>query len=513
MVQALQLILALSFLVISRDVGHFAFARLVRVRVEKVYMFFNPKISLIRAKKFNGKWHVRFFAKNVEPAAVEVVDTFGNQKKDEKGNVIYRPMTEEELARLPEDDWRHYPDSTEWGIGWVPFGGYCAIAGMVDETKSATDLPSEPQPWEFRSKNVFQRFCIIIGGILVNFVAALLIFGLLLFHYGTDTLPLRNVDSGLYYSDIMRGEGFEQQDKILTVNGEEPETLGDVVQWIIIEGRRDVKVLRGSDTIALTMSEDLGNRYLALQNEFERVEREKARADRGYLKHQFVLLAEYVPFVVDSVVENEAGYYAGLRKGDRIMGIDGASTPTLYEVQIELRKHPCDSISIALLREQDTLTTAAFIGDRCMLGVVAKSQYLFFQPEHTDYSFWQAMPAGVRQGWDFLVMYVKQFRLVFSKEGAQSVGGFGAIGNMFPKLWDWGYFWHITAVISLMLAFMNFLPIPALDGGYILFLLVEMITRKKPSDKFLEKANNIGFWLLMALVIFANGNDVFKAFF
>ena len=221
MIQALQLILALSFLVIIHEFGHFAFARLFKVRVEKFYMFFNPRISLIRAKHFNGKWHVRFFAKNVEPAAVEVRTEFGDVKKDEKGNPILRPMTEDELAALPEDDWRHYPDSTEWGIGWVPFGGYCAISGMVDETKSATDLPSEPQPWEFRSKNIFQRLCIIIGGILVNFVAAMLIFGLLLFHYGTSSLPLRNVTTGLYYSPILQNEGFCQQDKILSINGEE----------------------------------------------------------------------------------------------------------------------------------------------------------------------------------------------------------------------------------------------------------------------------------------------------
>lgn len=511
MIQALQLILALSFLVIIHEFGHFAFARLFKVRVEKFYMFFNPRISLIRAKYFNGKWHVRFFAKNVEPAAVEVRTEFGDVKKDEKGNPILRPMTEDELAALPEDDWRHYPDSTEWGIGWVPFGGYCAISGMVDETKSATDLPSEPQPWEFRSKNIFQRLCIIIGGILVNFVAAMLIFGLLLFHYGTSSLPLRNVTTGLYYSPILQNEGFCQQDKILSINGEEPETLNDVVQWIIIEGRRDVTVLRGNDTIGLVMSEDLGNRYLAMQNEFDRVEREKAHGDRSYNKRSYVLIAEYMPFVVDSVVPNAAASYAGILKGDSIVSIAGVATPTLYDVQNELRKHPCDSVAIGIYRDAEYRIANAFIGDHSMLGVVPKLDY--FEVEHTDYSFWKAIPAGIRQGWDFLMMYIKQFRLVFSKEGAQSVGGFGAIGNMFPKLWDWGYFWHITAVISMMLAFMNFLPIPALDGGYILFLLIELFTGKKMSDSFIEKANTVGFWLLMALVIFANGNDVFKAFF
>ena len=201
--QWLQLILALSILVMIHEFGHFFFARIFKVRVEKFYMFFNPKISIIRAKKINGKWQVKFFAPNVEPATVPLLDAAGNEKKDEKGNTLYRPMTDEELLALPEDDWRRYPDNTEWGLGWVPFGGYCAIAGMVDETKAATDLPTEPQPWEFRSKNVWQRLCIIIGGIMVNFIAALFIFGMVLFTWGKDTLPLQQIHTGLYSSDIL----------------------------------------------------------------------------------------------------------------------------------------------------------------------------------------------------------------------------------------------------------------------------------------------------------------------
>ena len=216
--QWLQLILALSILVVIHELGHFLFARLFKVRVEKFYMFFNPKFSLVRAKKINGKWQIKFFAPNVEPSAVPVLDAMGNEKKDDKGQIIYRPMTDEELAALPENDWRRYPDDTEWGLGWVPFGGYCAIAGMVDETKSATDLPSEPQPWEFRSKNVWQRLCIIIGGIMVNFIAALFIFGMVLFTWGKDTLPLSQIHTGLYYSDILVDEGFRQQDKVLSIN-------------------------------------------------------------------------------------------------------------------------------------------------------------------------------------------------------------------------------------------------------------------------------------------------------
>ena len=379
--QWLQLILALSILVVIHELGHFCFARIFKVRVEKFYMFFNPKFSLVRAKKINGKWQVKFFAPNVEPAAVPMLDAMGNEKKDEKGNTLYRPMTEEELAALPEDDWRHYPDNTEWGLGWVPFGGYCAIAGMVDETKSATDLPTEPQPWEFRSKNVWQRLCIIIGGILVNFVGALLIFGMVLFTWGKDQLPLSQIHTGLYYSDIMLGEGFQQQDKILTINGEEPQELSDVVQWIILEGKRDVVVQRGADTLALTMSEDLGKRYLALQNDFDRVERDKARADKSYTKRNYMLVSYFMPLVVESVVPGGAASFGGIQKGDSIVGVNGQMGLCRAQIDNELLKYPCDSVTLDFYRASELMHTRLFIGDQAKMGVFIKGLTAFYTPE------------------------------------------------------------------------------------------------------------------------------------
>lgn len=476
MIQALQLILALSFLVLIHELGHFLFARLFHVRVEKFYLFFNPQFSLLRAKKIDGKWHVKCFAKN------------------------------------GDEEWEKYPESTEWGIGWLPFGGYCAIAGMVDETHKTEDLASEPQDWEFRAKPAWQRLLIILGGILVNFLGAMVIFILLIWQWGQYTMPLRNITSGLYYSEILVNEGFEQQDKILSINGEEPSELSDAVQAIIIEGKREVVVLRGEDTVALKMSEDLGTRYLAVQNDFDKRERERARADKGYVKQRYVLVSEWIPFVVDSVIPNGAADFAGLMKGDSVVAINEVATPCYYQVSNELQRHPCDSISVDYYREGERLRAHLFIGDQAKMGVQVKTRG-WFEPEHEQYSFWQSIPAGIAYGWDILVMYVKQFRLVFTKEGAQSLGGFGAIGSMFPATWSWYTFWHMTGFLSIILAFMNFLPIPALDGGYILFLLVEMITRRKPSDKFLEKANEVGFWLLLALLIFANGNDILKLFF
>ena len=475
MIQAIQLILALSFLVVIHEFGHFLFARLFGVRVEKFYMFFNPKFSLFRAKKFDGKWHVKFFVKS------------------------------------DDEEWEKYPDNTEWGIGWVPFGGYCAIAGMVDETHSTEDLSSAPQEWEFRSKPAWQRLLIIMGGILVNFVGGLLIFILLMWHYGSDTLPLRNITSGLYYSEIMEQEGFRQRDNILTIDGEEPAQLADAINAIILEGKRDVVVLRGEDTIRLTMSADLGERYLALHNDFDKQERARARADKNYQRQSLLPITAWVPFVIDSVMPDNAAWYAGLQTGESIVSIADVETPCYFQATQELNRHPCDSVNIGFYRNGEQQTARLFIGDQCKIGVAIRMPQ--YEYEHTDYTFLEAIPAGIQHGWDFLVMYVKQFRLVFTKEGAQSVGGFGAIGNMFPDAWNWRGFWYITATLSIILAFMNFLPIPALDGGYILFLLVEIVTRRKPSDKFLEKANEVGFWLLLALLIFANGNDLLRFFF
>ena len=309
----------------------------------------------------------------------------------------------------------------------------------------------------------------------------------------------------------MQAEGFEQQDKILFIDGQEPETLTDAVQAIIIEGKRNVTVLRGLDTIQLTMSEDLGTRYLAQQNAFDKTERDKKRADSNYQKKRFVLMSEWIPCVIDSVFPENAAFFAGMQKGDSIVAIDGVPTPCNVLMTAELQQHPCDSITIDYYRAGELQQAHLFIGDQAMIGVSLK--WNIFEFEHTDYNFFQAIPAGIKYGWDILVMYVKQFRLVFTKEGAQSLGGFGAIGSMFPSYWSWYTFWHMTGFLSIILAFMNFLPIPALDGGYILFLLVEMITRRKPSDKFLERANTIGFWILIALLILANGNDILKLFF
>ena len=354
MIQAIQLILALSFLVLIHELGHFTFAKIFKVRVEKFYLFFNPKISLVRFKHFDGKWHVKFLAKN------------------------------------EDKEWESHPETTEWGIGWLPFGGYCAISGMVDETHSTDDLASEPQPWEFRSKPAWQRLLIILGGILVNFIGALVIFTMLFWHWGNVTLPLRNVTTGLYYSDIMQAEGFEQQDKILTIDGVEPETLTDAVQAMIIEGKRNVTVLRGTDTIQLLLSEDLGTRYLAQQNAFDKIERAScAMPQKGIHKRKkipIVCLIFINEFVQDgyckfsevfvSVLSGRSPIFLPTTKvifSPCLMGVPCAMECPLYKTSSTTFSYglgfsitrsntkPCDSIMICACLNDRSLSSSILI--------------------------------------------------------------------------------------------------------------------------------------------------------
>ena len=474
-----QFLLSISFLVLIHEAGHCIVAKLNHVRVEKFYMFFNVGMSVFRMKKFDGKWHFQFFHRNEE-----------------------------------KDEWdTKDPDNTEWGIGWLPLGGYCAIAGMVDETHDADQLGKEPQPWEFRSKNAWQRLSIIIAGITVNFIAALILFSAIFYTWGETVLPLKNAQQGLYFSEVFLNEGFEQGDQIMRIDSVVPYTLSEAVNALIIEGKRHVVVARGDQEVALEMSETLGQKFLAAQQEFDKKERAHQKADASYYKRSFVAISEAYPMVIDSVLPMHAGDFAGLQKGDSVVMLAGVMTPTFFEVDNQLVQHPCDSVAIGFYRAGEYMETKAFIGDQCRLGVVVLSKYHFCELETREYGFWESIPKGIAHGWKVLVDYVKQFRLVFTKEGAQSLGGFVAIGNLFPSLWSWEAFWTMTAFLSIILAFMNFIPIPGLDGGYILFLLVEILTGKQPSDKFLEKANNVGFWLLIALLIFANGNDLIRIFF
>ena len=529
MIQLIQLLLSLSFLVIIHELGHFTFARLFGVRVNKFYMFYNPRFSIVRMKKIAGRWRVRFFAANVLEYQKVALDNDGNpllwendkdpkvRKKYEKvealtedewhaierdynfgkplsrhtGHPKFTIIEETDLPLLNDDDWRKYPASTEWGIGWVPLGGYCAIAGMVDETTTADQLGSTPQPWEYRAQSTWKRLPIICGGVLVNFIAALIIYSAILFHWGTDTLPLSSATYGLHFSDELLAEGFRHGDMIIGVGDRVPETRADLLNWMLIDGIHDITVLRGNnDTIKLHLSDNFDQKVLAA-------------GGSSFIDYRY-------PFVINEVMPSTPAAIALLEAGDSVVAVGGVATPCAQDVTAELRRYALDSVDITFVRRGEVLTAQLFLGDEAKMGVYPKQAGEFLHTVHREYGFWESIPEGCRFGWQTLVNYVKQFKLVFTPQGAKSLGGFAAIGSLFPSLWDWHSFWLMTAFLSIILAFMNIIPIPILDGGHVLFLLWEMITGKKPNDKFLEVANTIGFYLLLALLIFANGNDLIK---
>ena len=490
--QVIGLILSLSILVIVHEFGHYCFARLFKTRVDKYYMFFNPYFSLFKMKKFGGRWHFKFFSRNTPDALVELTDADGNKLKDENGKVKTRPMTDEDRAALPEDDWRREPDNTEWGIGWLPFGGYCSIVGMVDETTKAGDLPTEPQPWEFRSKPAWQRFFIIVGGVLVNFITALILYVAILFTWGEEFIPMENATYGLYFSETALNEGFRNGDQILAVDGKSYEKLGEVATALLVDNAQRVEVLRDGKKDTVYLSSDFAQKVLA-------------SGDQMLFRFNF-------PFVIDSVLDGSLAAKAELRRGDSITALNDTLFPSFFDFRTALARHANEEVDLAYYRSGCADTTSVLLGEDGMLGVSVFLDNDILGTKKVEYSFWSSIPNGIAKGFQKLADYVKSFKLVFTKEGASQLGGFGTIGSIFPKVWNWEIFWNMTAFLSIILAFMNFLPIPALDGGYILFILVEMITGRKPSDKFIGYANTVGFALLILLLLYANGMDVIRAF-
>jgi regulator of sigma E protease len=490
LIRALQLILSLSILVVLHEFGHFAFARLFKVRVEKFYMFFNPTISLIRAKKINGKWEVKFLAQNVPANERPKLDADGDTVVDEKGKTIMEPIP---LADLEEGDWRKYPDNTEWGIGWLPLGGYCKIAGMVDESMDITQLSAEPQPWEYRSRSVWQRLPIIIGGVLVNFILAMVIYAAVLFTWGQEYLPLQNAKYGLHFSQLMIENGFRNGDNIVKIDGQPVEKISDVIEKTLFEGKQSVTVSRNGELVDLTLPKGFEQKVLASGGA------------------EFVAIRQ--PFVVEEITSGGPAAKAKLEAGDSITGINGKQLYIFQDIASELDASRNTQIELNYVRKGQPMKSKLQLSDDGKLGVGVRPYFEFMTTKKIQYGFFEAIPAGMKLGWDRLTSYVKQFKLVFTKEGSKQLGGFGSIGKMFPKTWDWQVFWSMTALLSVILAFMNFLPIPALDGGYVLFLLYELFSGKKPNDKFLEYAQTAGFFLLMALLVYSNGNDIFKAIF
>jgi regulator of sigma E protease len=489
-IRALQLILSLSILVLLHELGHFTFARIFKVRVEKFYLFFNPYFSLIRAKKIDGKWNYNFFSRNVPANERPKKDADGDVMVDSKGKPI---MEQIPPVELPEGDWRKYPESTEWGIGWLPLGGYCSISGMVDETKSLTQLAAEPQPWEYRSRSVWQRLPIITGGVIVNFILALVIYSAVLFTWGKEYLPIENAKYGFQFSKSMIDNGFKNGDKIISVDGQPVKQVKDVIESILIDGKQDVTVLRDNQKVDIQLPKDFAQTVLRSK--------------------ELGLISVRYPFVIENVTAGTPASVAKLQQGDSIVSINGKQLFIFQDIAAELEVFKNSVIDLSYYRNGKLMQSKLKLNDDGKLGVYMKSPYNYLKTKKIEYGFLQSMPAGINMGWETLSNYVKQFKLVFTKEGAKSLGGFGAIGQLFPSMWDWQAFWTMTAFLSIILAFMNFLPIPGLDGGYVLFLLYEMFTGRKPNEKFLEYAQTVGFFLLMALLIYTNGNDLFKVIF
>jgi regulator of sigma E protease len=451
----LALILSLSFLVLIHEGGHLFFAKLFKTRVEKFYLFFNPWFSILRAKKYDKKWHFSFFS-----------------------------------TSSPKE-FEEHPDHTEWGIGWLPFGGYCSISGMIDETNTdGSKMASEPQPWEYRSKKAWQRLLIIAGGVLVNFVGALVIYSAIMFTWGTDTLPLKNVPYGYDYNQTALKYGFKNGDYVLSIDGKQMNEMKDVVSSLLLDGGTKVKVLRGNDTVMVTMPEDFGKEML------------------GAGEKQFAV--PRFPFVIGQFADNAVGEKAGLRVGDSLVAINGQQTLSFSEFLATITRYAGTKIVVSYYRDNKLDSLAINLKEDGKIGAYCKDYTSEMKVVHNSYGVFESIPKGVSYGWQTLVSYVKQFKLVFSKEGASQLGGFGTITSLFPESWDWLRFWTMTAFLSIILAFMNILPIPALDGGHVMFTLWEIVTGRKPSDKFLERAQMVGMILLLLLLVYANGNDLVR---
>lgn len=435
LVKAGQLLLSLSILIVLHELGHFIPAKLFKTKVEKFYLFFDPGFSLFKIKR----------------------------------------------------------GDTEYGIGWLPLGGYVKISGMVDESMDKEQLRQPPKAWEFRSKPAWQRLIIMIGGVTVNVILGIFIYWMVLFAWGKEYLPAENAKYGIAADSLALDMGLKDGDKIVSLDGKKVDNLNRVPVDIMLEMPKSMQVERDGKMVNIPISEDDISMLIKMKGGFFSVR---------------------VPTVIDSLNSDtgrNAAERAGLRKGDQIIAINDVPTPFFNDFQRELFKHPRENIRVTVIRNGDTLTKIVPVTSEKVLGFFAVKPDKFLEYKHIDYSFLEALPAGIAEGYEKIVMQVKQFKVLFTvKDAYQSVGGFMAIGNAFAPQWDWQSFWYMTAFLSIVLAVMNILPIPALDGGHVMFLLYEVVTRRKPSEKFLEYAQYVGMLLLLALLLFANGNDVLK---
>lgn len=467
LIKALQLIVALIILVTIHEFGHYLFARMFGIKVNRFYLFFNPGFSLLKYNPMKGT--LQIFSRSDDHAWKTV-----------------RVGREHQPRPDGKPTWR----DTVYGLGWLPLGGYCDIAGMVDETKSSKDLAAEPQPWEFRTKAAWKRLMVMVAGVLFNFLLAIVIYIGIAAHWGERVIPYEAVTEGMDFSEPMHRAGFADGDILLTLNGNTIDPLESSDNWGLIQPGSKIAVLRNHrDTVVITAG--------------DRLIKDLVEANERYM-------AMRVPVMVDDVVGGEGAVKAGLRPDDRILKVASDTTPSLSEFFPALKKQASKTVPMVILRDGKELTVPVEVNSNGKIGIQLRPGQKIYDVVEVQYNLFSAIPRGWHNGVDRLSTYVSSLGMIFTKEGAKSVGGFGALGSMFPTTWNWLSFWEITAFLSVILAFMNIIPIPALDGGYTLFLIVEMITRRKPSERFLEIANMIGMGFLLLLLVYANLNDIYR---
>jgi regulator of sigma E protease len=435
-IQILQFILCLAILIVIHELGHFLAAKAFKTRVEKFYLFFNPWFSIINFK-------------------------YGE---------------------------------TEYGIGWLPLGGYVKIAGMIDESMDKEQLSKPPQPWEFRSKPTWQRLIIMLGGVTMNILFAILIYIAMLVTWGEEYLPTSEVKYGITADSLALEAGLRDGDKILSIDNEYIENFGKIREKIILDDVKTIQVERDGEKIDLKIPEGFLSKLIK------------------YKMENFIGVR--IPFEISEFYPNSAEKKAGMQIDDKIIALNDKSIKYYSDFVYEIKKHKNEQITIMVLRNIDTIPISVTVNENGKIGVVHKPPEYYFSYNKIEYNIFEAVPAGVVKAYKGVGSYFKQMKLVFNPETQlyKEVGGFIAIGGLFQETWHWQLFWTLTAFISIILAIVNVLPIPALDGGHVMFLMYEIITRRKPSDKFMEYAQITGMVILFTLLIFANGNDILKLF-
>ena len=433
LIRIAQLLLSLSILIILHEMGHFLLARLFKVRVEKFYLFFDAGFSLFKKK-------------------------IGD---------------------------------TEYGIGWLPLGGYVKISGMIDESMDKEQMKQPPQPYEFRSKPAWQRLLIMLGGVMVNFILALFIYTIVLFVWGESYVPANRLDYGLRFEDTFHEMGLRDGDHILALDGVAVEKWRTIHHDIVVNNTQVISVKRDGEYMDIKVPAEMTASLLKVQYAMEPI----------------------VPCEISKLVDGSLKD-AGGQEGDRIISVNGSSVDYYYQFVAATNREMNTSFDLGILRGRDTLNMQVTTSAEGMFGFQNVQHFEIFEPEIIKYTFFQSIPAGIKHGVNITKSYLKQLKMLFKPKtkAYEELGGFIKIGSIFPPVWDWQSFWNMTAFLSIILAVMNILPIPALDGGHVMFTLFEMVSGRKPGDKFLEYAQIVGMVLLLALLLYANLNDVIGLF-